>query len=231
MALVIQFYTLKLLLFAWLLILITVLLLLEIMSNGLVASALIAITAYDLHLRINQINEMLRKLSKQSEPDSREVYKTVDKYIREHNRICVKVRNLSEFWKNFYLVIISTIFPLTLIILHQILFEKTDIILKTLYYLTLTMAYLVLFVMQYFLASFSAKMHKMCKILSRLQWCLNGRQFPIGFKIKVMTYFERISHKKKRIGFAIGTLTVMTFPLFSGVLNKTFVDITKNNLS
>ena len=220
LTLVIQYYSLKQLMIAWIPVLITGIILQAIISNGLVSSVIIAIIAYDLHLRINQINQMLRQLSKQSKPDSLEIYKTVKKYIAQHNRICLKVRNLSNFWRNFCLVMISTTFPITLIMLHLVLFERTNPILKVLYSLALLSAYLALFVMQYFLASFSAKMHKMSKVLSRLQWCLNGRQFPIGFKIKVMTYFERISHKKRRIGFAIGTLTIITFPMFAGVLKK-----------
>ena len=181
----------------WIPILMTIILYFELISDCLVSSAIIAITGYELHLRVNQINGFIRQLSDESKADSRKVYKTIDKYISQHNRICVKVRNLSNFWRNFFLVLISTIYPLTLVILHQVLFEKIEILFKVLYVLSLLASFVVLFVMQYFLASLSAKMHKMCKTLSRLQWCLNGRQLPIGFKIKVMTYFERISHKKK----------------------------------
>jgi hypothetical protein len=68
------------------------------------------------------------------------------------------------------------------------------------------------------IASLSSKIHKGAKRLSRFQWKINGWPFRTRTKIKILITFERLSSDRK-IGFTIGSLAVMTFPLFYRVIN------------
>ena len=212
---IINFYSLRQFCISWMAILLTITLLFEICTDGLVATTLLTISGYDIHLRITQINDRFKNITKDS--NSRKKYKTIDKYISDHNKLSKKIAILSSFWKSYILTMISTNFPISLIMAHQYLFEKTDIVLQILYIFGTLMSYSVLFLIQYFLASLSSKMHKMCKKLSHFQWLFKGRVFSYGFKLRLLMCFERMSHKKKRIGFSIGSLAIITFPLFFGV--------------
>ena len=226
-AVVLNFYTLKQTLISWMAISLTNILFCEILTNGLMAIVLLTVSAYDLHLRINQINNKFDKITKNS--DLRTIFKTIDKYMTEHNRLSKRVNILSNYWKSFNLVMILTIFPITLILVHQALFEDGDIFLKFMYILGTLESYFVLFLVQYFLASLSSKMHKMCKKLSHFQWLLKGRVFSYGFKLRLLMCFERLSHKKKRVGFSIGSLAIITFPLFFGVSPLIQIEIQQNS--
>jgi hypothetical protein len=106
-----------------------------------------------------------------------------------------------------------TMFPATLTLLHQVLFENMGLMFKIFFIFADIVFYFALFILQYILASFSSKMHKMCKQLSRCQW---KQSYYLKFKIKLQTYFERLS-SLKRIGFSIGSITTMTFPFFATV--------------
>jgi hypothetical protein len=78
-------------------------------------------------------------------------------------------------------------------------------------------------------ASLSSKIHKTGKRLSRLQWKINGWPFRARTKIKILTTFERLSSDTK-IGPSIGSLVVMTFPLFYRVIDFVFLLLLKNKL-
>ena len=183
--------------------------------DGLVAFALLSITLYDLYLRINRINNTIINIGQTS--STAFIWKTTDKYIRDHNKLANKVMKLNNFWKSYILTMVMTVSPISLILLDQVLFENGDTLTKIVYIFALFFCYLLLFILQYFLASFSAKMPKMCKKLSHFQWIFKRRFFSLGFKLKLLMYFERLSSKQKKIGFSVGSLAVVTFPLFSGV--------------
>lgn len=191
--------------------------------DSMVCIVFLMIIIYDIHLRITQINKNLMNLfTRKSNPYLKRFYLTIEKYMSDHNHLCTKAKKLSNFWMNLYLVMVGTLFPLTLILWHQVLFERIDLILRILYVFSTFVCYTALFGIQYFLASFSAKMHKMFKKLFRFQLVLKSTTTGLGFKIKLLQYFERLSSKRK-IGFSIGSVTVITFPLFSGVRLHVFI--------
>ena len=70
-----------------------------------------------------------------------------------------------------------------------------------------------LFGLQYNFARLSLKIHSPCKPLARIQWRLNGWSILMSTKLKVMTYFERLSGTKK-IGLTAGLTHVLTLPLY-----------------
>ena len=51
-------------------------------------------------------------------------YKSIDKIIGEHNKICQSIFEYNIFWKNYYCLLIYTLIPINAILLHQILFES-----------------------------------------------------------------------------------------------------------
>ena len=197
-------------------ILLTVILFEAFAFDGLVSCVLLSITTFYMHLRINSINKnifesMKPKLTKLSSL----IYHPLQKYIEDHNYLCSEVKVLSNYWKNLYLIFILTMFPGTLMLMHQVLFEDIELLLKMFFVSSTVAFYSILIVEQYFMASFSAKMHKTCKKLSHFQWFLRGKH-NLRFKLKLMTYFERLSSNRK-IGLSIGSLAIITFPLFAGV--------------
>ena len=212
----IKFYTPRQILLASLPILSTIVLLEALVIDGLVGGVFISITAYDFYLRINRVNTSLKEVTQPTKSLLFDNYQAIRQYIRDHNNLCNKLIKLSDFWKYLYLIFLLTVFPLTLVLCHQIMFEVMEIEIRIVFTLTNLAFYSGLFVIQCFLASLSTKMHKMCKTLSRIQWTLNSKQIDLRFKLKVMTYFERLA-SSQRIGFSIGSLTVVTFPLFAGV--------------
>ena len=146
----------------------------------------------------------------------------VERFTIEHHNLCCKVNKFGKFWKEIYLAGILAECPTTLFILHLLLFETIDYYMTIMYVIILIDAFVILIVLQYFFASLSHKMHKQCKLLARIQWLFNRNNSNLRFKLKIQTYFERLS-SKKRIGFSIGTLVVITFPLFAGVSDHSIV--------
>ena len=196
-------------------ILTTVILLFVLELNGLVASALLTIMSYELNLKINQINNTFKNITKNSKRII--IYKNIVKYISSHHKLINRVYILSDFWKDFNLIMILVVFPINLIMMHQLLFEEANIFLQVLYVLGSMITYFTLFLIQFLFASISLKIHKMHKTLPYFQWLLNGREFSLNFKLKLLMYFERLNTNNKRIGFSIGSLAVTTFPLFAKV--------------
>ncbi len=104
---------------------------------------------------------------------------------------------------------------------HQFLFENIELHIQFLFGLTLIIQLSLIFIFQFIVASLSDKIHKSRKKLSTLQWGINGWPFRTRTKIKLLTRFERLSSNRK-IVFTIGSLTVMTYPLFYKVINYCF---------
>ena len=74
------------------------------------------------------------------------------------------------------------------------------------------------FGLQYIFARLSFKIHSPCKSLARIQWRLNEWSIRLSTKLKVMTYFERLSGPKK-IGITAGSIHVLTLPLYFMVIH------------
>ena len=139
--------------------------------DGFVCLGFFAIGTYELHLRISAINDkilccsVLRPIKLQSK---------LEIYIIEHQNLCCKLKNFSEFLKHVYLAFLLMMSPATLITLHQILFERLERNVEVIYIVILIDCYLFFFVLQYFFASLSHKMHKQCKTISSqsmaVQW-------------------------------------------------------------
>ena len=167
----------------------------------------------DLNMRINKLNNKLMLFANRPNIDIIRLQLKVERFTIEHNNVCCKMSKFSRFWKDIYLAAIFILCPITLIILHLVLFESMNIFITIMYVIILIDSYAALIVVQYVVASISHKMHKQCKLLARIQWLFDRNNSSLRFKLKTQTYFERLS-SKKRIGFSIGTLVVITFPLF-----------------
>ena len=215
-------YTLDLILWALIPMVITFVVCYVFLFDLFVGLAFFALGTIDLHLRINKANEKLMLFANRSDSDIIGLQLEVERFINEHHRLCCRVNKFARIWKDAYLAGILAECPTTLVILHLVLFETMDYYMTIMYIIALIDAYVILFVLQYFFASLSHKMHKQCKLLARIQWLFNRNNSNLRIKLKIQTYFERLS-SKKRIGFSIGTLVVITFPLFAGVSDHSIV--------
>ena len=142
---------------------------------------------------------------------------TIKSFIIEHKNICEEIYKFNEFGKTIYLIIILTVIPMHLCLSHQFLFEDIEPVIKILFFFIIIIEIYTIFFFQCYFASLSSKLHKCVKILSRLQWSLNGWPFAMRPKLKLLIYFERLSSDRK-IGIIIGPLGVMTYPLFCKVI-------------
>ena len=209
MAIVYTFYTFKQFLLAFVFQMITVLTTCLLFMDALVSAAIFLVVTYYFRLKINSINNLLVNVS----VNNRYLVPIINKYITDHDAFCNTIQKFNNFFKDLYLVFIITVFPVSLIVLHSVLFEELLYFLRLFYVVTLVFVFVCLVGIQFLLASNSTRTHKMCKKLSRLQWRINGDVFRIRFKLKLLQCFERLSSDRK-LGASIGPLGVMTFPLF-----------------
>ena len=189
---------------------------LVMMGDIFLAFTFFTLGIIDIHLRINKVNEKALLLLRGTNPNRTGLRSRFERFTIEHNSLCFKVKKFSAISKNIYLAALLFQCPTTLIMLHLVLFESIDYFMRITYIIALIDSYAILFVLQYFIASLPHKMHRQCKLLARIQWLFNETNSSVGFKFKIQTYFERLS-SDKRIGFSIGSLVVITFPLFAGV--------------
>ena len=146
-----------------------------------------------------------------------DLHKDIKRFIEEHNDFCRLFHLYNKFWSRVYLTFFLTLIPLNLIWLHTFFFEQIDQKFRIFIGFTSFVLTLMIFILQYSFAYISNQIHKNTKILSKLQWRLNGWPFRLQNKLKLMTYFERLSNTRK-IGLSLGPTVVLTFPVFAQVL-------------
>ena len=82
------------------------------------------------------------------------------------------------------------------------------------------MILMVLFSLSFACAYMSKHIHRTAVPLSRLQWKFKGIRYLL-LKLKLMTYFERLSSTRK-IGVTLGPTITLTMPIFSQVIKKKY---------
>jgi hypothetical protein len=182
---------------------------------------------YYFGVRVEKINKIINDLIVSNQMSGHQISSAIKLFICEHNQICTQLSNYNQFWKKLYFSFIFTIIPMNLCFLHQFLFENLKFYIRAVFGFSIVIQLIVIFFFQFLIASISSKIHKTGKRLSRLQWKINGWPFRTRTKIKILTTFERLSSDRK-IGFTIGSLAVMTFPLFYRVINFPFLPLFKN---
>ena len=153
------------------------------------------------------------------------IHKNIKQFIEEHNDFCQLFIVYNRFWSQIYFASFFTMMPINLVLLHQILFEDIEWKIRVFLGFVVLLLTLEICIIQYIFAYISYEIHKTTKLLARLQWRLKGWPFRLTFKLKLLTYFERLSCKRK-IGFTIGPTFVLTFQVFSQV-NKIFYSMIK----
>ena len=146
------------------------------------------------------------------------IQRSVNQFIEEHNEFCHTFLEYNRFWSKVYLVFLLTIFPNNLMMFHQVLFEQLQLNYRIIFTSMAILMILSLYLLQFGFAYICKQIHKTTKQLSQLQWRLNGWPFRLNNKIKLMSYFERLSSQRK-IGLSLGPTVVLTFPVFHQVLN------------
>jgi hypothetical protein len=184
---------------------------------------------YYFGVRTEKINKIINYLIASNQMSGHHISSAIKSFICEHNQICTQLLKYNQFWKKLYFSFIFTIIPMNLFYLHQFLFENQNFYIRAVFGISILLHITVIFFVQFLVASLSSKIHKTGKRLSRFQWKINGWPFRARTKIKILTTFERLSSDRK-IGFTIGSLAVMTFPLFYRVINFVFLLLSKNKL-
>jgi len=185
--------------------------------NSLTTLTFVCLLSYYFNLKANKINRNLNVLLNSNKLSSYQVSIAAKSFISEHNQICFQISSFNKFWKKLYFIFVFTVIPMNLCFLHQFLFGKIELFVRLFIGFSVIIELFVIFIFQFMIASISSSMHKSAKNLSRLQWAMNGWPFRTRTKIKLLTCFERMSSNRK-IGFSIGSIAVMTFPLFYKVI-------------
>ena len=145
------------------------------------------------------------------------IHRNIKQFIEEHNDFCHIFVTYIKFWSKLYFAFFFTLIPINLVLLHQILFEDIEWKIRVFLAFAAVVLTLEVYIILYFFAYISYEIHKTTKLLARLQWRLKGWPFRLRNKLKLMKYFEKLSSKRK-IGFTIGSILVLTFPVFHQVI-------------
>jgi hypothetical protein len=207
---IVEFYSWKLLFKSLIWMTITTILLIIVVIDAITLMALVYVAQYYCHLKSHKINDSIKSLVNVNQHNIMENIKSA---LIEHNQLCLQIHNNNKITKKTYTYLIFILIPMNLILLYQYLFEDLKFYIQIIVLFLITIQSLSIFVFQYYFASLSASIHKPLNILSRLQWNLNGWPFRMRTKIKLLSYFERLSSDRK-VGITIGSIAVMTFPLF-----------------
>ena len=144
------------------------------------------------------------------------IHNNIKQFLYEHNQFCMTLSQYNKFWSNIFLAFILSLIAISLMYMEQFFFEPINTDIKILIGL-ITFTWIALIsITQLAFAYLSKRIHQTAVPLSRLQWRLNGWPFRVNNKIKLMTYFERLSSNKK-IGITLGPTVAMTIPIFSQV--------------
>jgi hypothetical protein len=210
---IVEFYSWELLFKSLIWLTITVIQLIIIDIDTLTTIVLVYITQYYFCLKSQKINDSIKGLVNDNQHN---ILRTIKLALIEHNELCSEIHNHNMITKKLYMYAVFNNIPINLFMLHQYLFEDLKFYVQIIVVFIITMQSLVIFVFQYYFASLSTSIHKPLKILSRLQWNLNGWPFRMRTKMKLLSCIERLGSNRK-IGLTIGSIAVMTFPLFSQV--------------
>ncbi len=195
--------------------------------NGAISAAVVFLINYYLNLRVDKNNQKIYRLIFDNQMTGYQISSTIKWLITEQNRICEQLISYNKFWSKLYIVFIMTIIPMNLRLLQEFLFEVLKLYVKILVGFPIIIQFILIF--QFLLVSLSNKIHRYGKKLSQLQWGINGWPFGARTKIKLLICFERLSTNRK-IGFSIGSLAVMTFPMFYKVMVWLLINIRYYNL-
>ena len=88
-----------------------------------VSISLLYLIFYYFQLRCLKVNEKLTNIYEDSGLNN----KTVEAVINDHNSICSQIANYNKFWQKQYSGIIFCIIPISLVLLHQVMFEKLKV--------------------------------------------------------------------------------------------------------
>ena len=152
---------------------------------------------------------------------------TIRKFIILHNHYSTILNKLNFLYSRLLLLCLLLYMPPNLIVIHLVLFENTDIVTKYVFAYTAFYTSIIMIILLYVGANLSKEAHRTTIHLSRLQWRINGQPFGLRHKIKLMSYFERLSSNRK-IGITIGPTVTLTMNIFSQVLFQ-YKNIFTNN--
>jgi len=133
--------------------------------------------------------------------------------IVEQNDICSQLARINRFIKTPYAIALLFIFPISLSLLHQVLFEQLDIIWRIFFTLGVLFTWAFIFINLSDAAKVCKEIHSTRKKLCFLQWSLKGGIFAARTKIKLLAAFERVSHQEA-VGFTVKNLYVITMAFF-----------------
>ncbi len=218
MFIIYEFYSWRILLKALVFFIITVALFFNLIINGYLTLAVAYIGLFYLQLKCQKMNDTIMSLVKNKKTNSIEKIKSA---LIEHNGICEEISDMNKITNKLYFAVVFVMIPINLLLLHQYLFEDLKFYIKIIALFLIIVQSIAIFLFQFYFASISSSMYKPRQNLLKLQWKINGWPFRTRTKIKLLTCFERLSSDRK-IGLSIGSLAVMTFPLFYRVNNFAF---------
>ena len=145
------------------------------------------------------------------------ILNSIRKFIMLHNHYSTIMYKINYLYSRLLLACLLLCMPANLIIINFSLFENTALEVKLLISCLAFNISGLMIILLYVLAYLSKESHRTTIHLSRLQWRINGQPFGLRHKIKLMSYFERLSSNRK-IGITIGPTVTLTMNIFFQVI-------------
>ena len=178
----------------------------QITLNVMYQTVVITLPAINKRFLNNNNNTLFDNMSKTRQ--------RIINFITEHNTYCSALDDYNRFWNKLFFAFLVIMFPCCFVTQHVVLFTKINTVLY-IFGIASTIIIMVFFCLAFGCAYMSKHIHRTAVPLSRLQWRLKGIRYRL-FKLKLMTYFERLS-SNRRIGVTLGPTITLTIPIFSQV--------------
>lgn len=161
---------------------------------------------YYFRLRIKKVDNFLklmkafRKLNKQ----------ILSRFLTMHSSVCKDIVFSNQIWKIFYFCSLIFLLPSNLFFLHTMLFGNMPyfVFIGTTAAIIITAVYI--FAISFWLADVSFSVHKL-RIKTYYLLVNNNQNLSLRSWIKLITCFERMSVKNKKIGFTCLSIFTITY--------------------
>ena len=152
----------------------------SVTNVGLNAGLCMFIVAQYSRIKFEAINKMTTNLAK----NSFVINTKINQLIEEHNSICTQIWKYNIFWKKLIQGILFLMFPLNLLLLHQILFGKFgNHIMLLILLLTFLLCFGMVFYFAFFLSFITKESTKSFKLLIKLKVNIKNLTLNQSFKV------------------------------------------------
>jgi len=127
---------------------------------------------YYLKLRLSQLNNLISSLLIITKANTKKCISSsiVISIFEDHNQICRFLFQSDKLWSKYYLLVLLSLIPASLILLFQVLFASLSPVVQMVYWSALINCWFTLYTHTYACATIPFQMKKFSKNIAKLQW-------------------------------------------------------------